>query len=424
MSSNLLLQYKVYCDYQLFADSDYSVQSWTSPSGCLLECDNYTWCKGATFWPQGNCELAKGADVFPQEMPGYTAFLPAPDATKTPNPQNSPSRYPTGTIPPVTTHNTRSAYTFKTVTDTLVGSSTTLTAPTCTPSAARCPVCHGVTTTDTLNQTYTITCASEPICQDSVNKGTAFSQDVCMKKCDADPICFAALWNNTQCHLCEGAIDGFVDAPAEYVVFLAGNTTASATAPSSVPVTTTAVSLSSAIPASQVTCPTDSSTDFTDPTDGRLFNIQCDTGLGAASHRFVSAADFAACAAQCTSDCGGIEYGSSTSCGLYTAISVISAASGWTAGVYVMHPPSAAATTAAAMTTSLTTSSVLHAQTFITAPAPGSTDVAITATLASLGRATSAPSITPTTSSVAFVPPLVNGSVSYATPGGETRRAA
>ncbi|KAI7172695.1 hypothetical protein KC343_g10576, partial [Hortaea werneckii] len=70
--------YKVFCDNRLYSDDSFAVQRSISPEGCLIECDEYTWCDGATFWPepQGNCQLARGENVFPVERDGYTAFLP------------------------------------------------------------------------------------------------------------------------------------------------------------------------------------------------------------------------------------------------------------------------------------------------------------------------------------------------------------
>lgn len=272
--------YTVYCDNQLFADSDCSIQRWASPQGCLAECDTFTWCKGSTFWPQGNCELAKGSNVFPQLMPGYTAFLPIASVGAATIPQTSPSRYPTGIATSTrsktrtsTRSSSRAAMTFSTVT--LSGPSATPTSG-CIPSAARCPACDGFTVTDKVNQTYSITCASEPICQYIVEAspgGTNTSQELCRENCDADPICFVALWNDGHCDLCEGAIDGLIaaDAPTDYVVFLAelassttsaahAQTFITAPAPSSTAVSTTATLSSLSVTASPLTSSSTSST--------------------------------------------------------------------------------------------------------------------------------------------------------------------
>ena len=501
--------YKVHCDNQLFAESDYSIQQWTSPSGCLLECDDYTWCKGATFWPQGNCELAKGSDVFPQDMPGYTAFLPVVTGTAVKAPATSPSRFPTYAYTSVRKTKTSSHLTFQTVT--LTGPSASTTAS-CVSSAARCPECEGETVKDAVNSTYIISCSAEPVCQNIVNTGRA-SQDTCMTRCDADPVCFAALWDSGECHLCEQALDGLVafDAPAAYVVFLAepvANLTTSvvslnATQPTGTrtrptgrpsapsgratmfnplttnsavsarasqptahsssltgrsprasmfnPLTTNSVAwspeditftareLSEAPAATGVSCPSDDNTVWTGSTDGRAFNVQCDTGFSAANVRTTSAVNFEACAALCTGDCGGIDF-DATRCGLYTSISVVSSAVGSTAGVYIMYPGSTAITPAPTsavgqqgqpfITASAPSSApypAQQAQKSVTAAAPSRTgegSVSITMTSSTLGVYSSAASAPSTTSSASFVPPLTNGSVSYATPGGETRMAA
>ena len=142
-------RYRVYCDNQLFATSDYNLQQWTTPAGCLAACDNVTWCAGTTFWPQGNCQLAKGgsdANVFPQEMPGYTAFLPVASSSKAP--PTSPSRYPSDSGYSVATTVTNPAFA------NLATATPTAEAQSCAPPNATCPRCDGRVVQDDLSQTY------------------------------------------------------------------------------------------------------------------------------------------------------------------------------------------------------------------------------------------------------------------------------
>ena len=86
--------YHVFCDNQLFSQNNYAVQHYLTPGGCMAECDNFTGCKGSTYWEGGSCQLAKGEDVFPQEDPGYIAFLPVNSTYSPPAPVLS--AYPTG----------------------------------------------------------------------------------------------------------------------------------------------------------------------------------------------------------------------------------------------------------------------------------------------------------------------------------------
>jgi hypothetical protein len=86
--------YHVLCDSSLYSERFYSVQHSVTPGGCMLACDNHAWCRGANFQSPGNCELARGEDVFPQRRSGSTAFLPV-DLSYTPPPPQL-SAFPTG----------------------------------------------------------------------------------------------------------------------------------------------------------------------------------------------------------------------------------------------------------------------------------------------------------------------------------------
>jgi hypothetical protein len=213
--------YRVFCDQQISGSSFFDVQAWTSATGCLLECDNYIWCQGTTYSDDRNCQLAKHQSTL-ENAPGYTAFLPLPSqyppSFPTSLPATGSASSPTGALP---WNTTASITTAPTGTSLVYPSSSG--QPSCTPTAATCPACDGATVTDNFNQTYDISCASEPICQDVVNAASGQgSQALCLEACDADPVCFAALWNNGTCDLCEGALEGsiFYIAPENYVVFL------------------------------------------------------------------------------------------------------------------------------------------------------------------------------------------------------------
>ncbi|KAK1052477.1 hypothetical protein LTR74_016498 [Friedmanniomyces endolithicus] len=212
--------YKVFCDNQLYADGDYNIQRWVSPEGCLAECDNYSWCMGSTFRPEGNCQLAKGQNVFPEEMQRYTAFLPVPNKTAVAAAPQSPSAYPTTYGYSAVAVSGPS--TFATITSSSVQPSST-SSPSCDPYIARCPACDGAKVTDWLNQTYTISCNEVPICGLVVNRANHTLQFECLEYCDADAVCFAASWESGSCNLCQENLEGRtleVEAgPADYVYY-------------------------------------------------------------------------------------------------------------------------------------------------------------------------------------------------------------
>ncbi|KAI7154391.1 hypothetical protein D0869_12235 [Hortaea werneckii] len=353
--------YKIFCDNRLYSDDSFAVQRSISPEGCLMECDEYTWCDGATFWPepQGNCQLARGENVFPVERDGYTAFLPVATLLSSIAPATSPSRYPTnnGYTPVAST--TRPS-TFQTLTS---SSSCAAMTSTCDQIAPTCPECDGSVITDEAGQVYTVRCNVEPVCDDIVEAGWASQQD-CMADCDRDPVCFAALWEGDRCDLCARALQNLIptgDYP-EAVILLpdqVDNSTSSSN-PSGSDVNEHTLSAwhstaspfdptRSTKPAPQIplprpgnedrlSCPNADGNVYHDYTNNRNFNVQCDTGFGAATERFIAADSFEACAAECSLDCGAVRYGPSSSCGLYTDLSVISSVTGWTAGVLIMYP--------------------------------------------------------------------------------------
>lgn len=370
--------YKIFCDNRLYSDDSFAVQRSISPEGCLMECDEYTWCDGATFWPepQGNCQLARGENVFPVERDGYTAFLPVATLLSSIAPATSPSRYPTnnGYTPIAST--TRPS-TFQTLT-----SSTSAAAITsaCDRVAPTCPECDGSVIADEAGQVYTVRCNVEPVCDDFVEAGLASQQD-CMDDCDRDPVCFAALWEGGRCDLCTRALQALIptgDYP-EAVILLpdqVDNGTSSftlsdsdvnertmsawhstASAPDTIPSTTPPPQTKPPSPGNgngnALSCPNADGKLYHADTNNRNFNVQCDTGFGAAIERFVPADSFEACAAECTLDCGAVRYGPSSSCGLYTDLSVISSVTGWTAGILIMYPQETYLAAAATRTTSM-----------------------------------------------------------------------
>ncbi|KAI6902998.1 hypothetical protein KC318_g7173 [Hortaea werneckii] len=366
--------YKIFCDNRLYSDDSFAVQRSISPEGCLMECDEYTWCDGATFWPepQGNCQLARGENVFPVKRDGYTAFLPVATLLSSIAPATSPSRYPTnnGYTPGVFT--TRPS-TLRTLTSSTSAAAIT---STCDRVAPTCPECDGSVITDEAGQVYTVRCNVEPVCDDIVEAGWASQQD-CMADCDRNPVCFAALWEGGRCDLCARALQSLIptgDYP-EAVILLPdqvdNSTSGSNPSDSDINERTMSAWHSAASPSdptpsttpppqiqpprygneNALSCPNADENLYHDDTNNRNFNVQCDTGFGAATERFIAADSFEACAAECSPDCGAVRYGPSSSCGLYTDISVISSVTGWTAGVLIMYPQETYLVAAATKTT-------------------------------------------------------------------------
>ena len=423
--------YHVLCDNELFSESYYAVQRWLTPAGCMAECDNFTWCGGGVSWPEGNCQLARGEDVFPQRKSGFTAFLQV-NLSYTPPPPEL-SAYPTGDFTSVyytsahhnSAHHTSVHHTSARHTParhTPGGHALPTPLPNhCDSSNIRCPHCDGSTLSDGFNESYRVQCNFQPICKDIAGDQGWISQNACLKHCDMDATCLAAIFQDGRCNLCQGSLEGLLtyDAPGDYVVFIAkpflevpkpiaseplpvwshnsthsfrtsaspGSTTHTrslttrtstsilhsfttlvshnSTTSSSSQVTRTSTFMVNPSPEfksdiSSVSCPKYDDTAVIDPSDGRHFNVQCDTGFGAAHQRFLSASDFEDCAASCTDECGGIQLASQTRCGLFTSISVVSSEAGATAGVYIMYPKS---NTEAAMSTTATEAATTETKT-------------------------------------------------------------
>ncbi|KAK4961279.1 hypothetical protein LTR10_001769 [Elasticomyces elasticus] len=341
------IAYKVYCDNQIYAESDYNVQRYTSPEGCLAECDSFDWCQGSTFHPEANCQLAKGEDVFPQEKLGYIAFLPVPNRTAVAAVPKL-SAYPTlngySAVP------TKPASTLATIATSAPASSY---SPSCHPDMARCPACESKNVTDWLNQTYTISCHEIPICGLVVNRANHTLQFECLEYCDADPVCFAAMWESGRCSLCQETLEG------KALQVQAG------------------------------------------PSD---FVYYCPEVPGVATSR-------AASSSMSTRTTRTVGTGS---------IVPVTIQPGITGTVTSLAQAPLSAT--ASLRSSVSLSHIQH-QTLITAPSSSRSTkmVGITGTVTQLSAAVRSVTRVLTTSSASFVPPLTDGNVSFATPGGQTR---
>ncbi|KAK0265061.1 hypothetical protein B0A54_09149 [Friedmanniomyces endolithicus] len=364
--------YNVFCDNQLYADGDYNIQRWVSPEGCLAECDNYSWCIGSTFRPEGNCQLAKGQNVFPEEMQGYTAFLPVPNKTAVVAAPQSPSAYPTTDRYTAVTASPPPPSTFATVTSGAVPTSST-SIPSCNPDIARCPACDGASVTDWLNQTYTISCNEVPICGLVVNRANHTLQFECLEYCDADPICFAASWESGSCDLCQENLEGRTlevqAGPADYVYYypVSPGVVASRTASSTASMTL-ALSGGSAIPTADITPAIPAIT-------ATLTSLPLAPPPTTTSEAIT---------------------------GILTSLQLATQSTSISEGIATQ----------------------VQANTFITAAAPSGAEIVIeiTLTVTELEAAASVTSVALTTPSITFVPSLTDGSVSLATPGGQTRR--
>ncbi|KXS99348.1 hypothetical protein AC578_8983 [Pseudocercospora eumusae] len=374
--------YRVLCDTSIESNGNYSVQEWLSPEDCLLECDKLDFCTGATYYGERSCLIAK-ADPSATYDESFTAFFPI--ITGYPEPRGSPSSTKTQT------------WNSSTVTATAEPTFSTLPInPGCDLDAITCPECQGAPYTDKLNGSYTIFCGLEPTCMSTSVHRDPGTQDLCTESCDQGVTCLAAMWypDTKACHLCLQGINQTVErSSVPYVLLVADNdgdddegdatlsiaSTMSATAssrrgsitalPSPFPSRTSTIgpvgpvsvasmppmdnpggpmhNITTSSPASpststrpslaKVTCPEYDDNVYTDA-NGNFFAVGCDSRFDAAHSRFVSASDFADCAASCTGSCGGIQFGVTTRCGLFTDISVVGPATGWTIAASITFP--------------------------------------------------------------------------------------
>lgn len=213
--------YHIYCDSSLFTKGTYSVQEYLSPEGCLKECDDLSWCMGASYYDDRSCEIAKGPVVYPVPEAGYTAFLPVASSAATSTARSSgPSVVRTslqtsiGSIAPNQT-------TTSTTPDPTV--SILPISNVCNTSSLTCPACDGISVDDTLDQTYTALCTFAPVCDSTAIMDGPVTQDECMQGCDQDATCLAVLWYTdlNACHLCQQGLDGGPGEAADFVLLVA-----------------------------------------------------------------------------------------------------------------------------------------------------------------------------------------------------------
>lgn len=196
------ITYQVLCDKDLYSESHYAIQHQLTPEGCMAACDHFTDCGGSTFWPEGNCELARGDDVFPLAHARRTAFLSVNLSYTPPPPQLS--AYPTVFPPPIY-------------------SSTSPNYSGCNRAHVRCPQCDGLQIKDGLNESYRVRCDLQPICRTALARYNVKSANSCLERCDADATCLAAIYERGRCVLCQGSIESLTPylLPHDYVIFLA-----------------------------------------------------------------------------------------------------------------------------------------------------------------------------------------------------------
>ena len=229
--------YTLACAAKLYSSAPYAVQRWLTPLACVAECDKYDWCKGATSWAEGNCQLARGEDVFTQYLGGdgggreegaYVAFLRVPEGYVPEPPATVPSAFPTGPVPlpsPISPAPRPSPKPGK-----------------CDLRDISCPASRGETiTSPTSNNTYSIRCNFESRCDEfrSVSvRGGRQNKCSCVAHCDQEEGCVAAVWDRGSCGLCFGGLEGLrrYMSPRGYVVFVReGVESSTATGPGAPP---------------------------------------------------------------------------------------------------------------------------------------------------------------------------------------------
>ncbi|EME42872.1 hypothetical protein DOTSEDRAFT_72347 [Dothistroma septosporum NZE10] len=285
----------------------------------------------------------------------------------------------------------------------------------CNSNALSCPQCDGLPYLDQLNGSYTVACGVEPTCMSTVEFADG-AEDVedCLQKCDQDVTCIAAMWypEYKECHGCQQGmpkttkkkylpyillaadVDGQDDNTATQTLEQATSIKTSTSLPISdypapFPTVTSVDSVkpilasSTQEPASEVTsailaptsasgairlttssipaqvtnigeliCPGANNEVYVEPSSGNYFTVNCGNIFSAAHSSYTSASDLAGCVAACTGDCDGVQFGYSTRCGLYTDISVVQSATGWTVAASITHPTSGATASVAAIVSS------------------------------------------------------------------------
>jgi hypothetical protein len=246
---------------------------------------------------------------------------------------------------------------------------------------------------DWLNQTWTMSCIEMPFCETLVDMANGTLQFECLEFCDADPTCFAATWNSGHCTLCQGALDGSVlDLPG----LTGANLVYYPATPTPVPTSGPVESLS---------------------TSG-LVHSRHYNDTHSASATATSAYDL-----QSTSSSLSLP---TTFITVPTPNSVVSEV----AEVGITGTETSLLLVKATTVTDYSASDMpslspmqIQGNTFETAAAPSSTKtmVSITGTVTQLSPFVSNADSATMTSTTSFVPPLTDGVVSLATPGGQTR---
>jgi len=194
--------YEVVCRKEAYSEKHLSVQRQLTPEGCLHACSNHTRCKGATFWSEGNCELATGEDVFPVKQLDRTAFISIdPNYTPTTIP---PSAIPTTPADPVF-------------------SSSVPSLKDCDRKRITCPQCDGLKVKKGLKKRYKVRCNVQPMCKGESHVSKVDSAEACAEACDSHPNCGGAIYKSGRCVACKGPLKSLKPylLPHRYVVFVA-----------------------------------------------------------------------------------------------------------------------------------------------------------------------------------------------------------
>ncbi|CAK3835384.1 Hypothetical predicted protein [Lecanosticta acicola] len=416
-------KYTIVCDFELTSSNgSYYPQEALTPAGCINQCDQLDFCAGASYFDFKDCEIAKeGGDLTSTSNAGYTAFVPV---TTTAGAASSP----VPTTSKVSITGTVTDPTYSTLPTSSGCDANAMACPVCdgisvpdklnssyTVVCGMEPVCESEPIRDNV--------ASQELCLEACDQDVTclavkwYSQD---KSCH---LCQQGLEQGAQ----SGGLpyivfvaDGDDNNKTATSSSRKGSTTSSTTSkptlsstitdfPAPFSPTTTSKSVSakigpvgpvipssiaaagtqrpetafnpggpiinitattSAIPANitngaEVTCPDSSGNVYIDPESGNYYEVNCDSVFSGAAHsRYLSASDFSACAASCTGSCDGVQFGFSTRCGLYTDISVVAGATGWTIGASIPAP------TPDASTTSTKTTPTSVKATATAAPAP------------------------------------------------------
>lgn len=409
-------EYSIHCGQDLYSNSSYSPQEWMSPGECLTECNKYDWCEGTVFHDDRNCELAKGDDVFPTSKADYTAFLPVPTRVAVSAPK-SPSAYPTVNLPGNYTQPSPTGQPTYSILPISSGcDSTALSCPACdgTPYVDKLngsytvvcgvePDCVSVAKfrDGAEDQEQCIqSCDQDATCLAiqwwpkssachacqqglELNNHTSAKLDYVLLVADIDGDDYTTT-TSTTIHRTTirptytSTSRSITDLPRPFTTSsinaigpvgpviptsIASATRANPGGPIiniTIAASTTSVfHLTTSSPPATITnigsvsCPASNHSIYVVPDNGNYFAVACDEMFTAAHSRYTSATDFGACAASCTGQCDGVQFGYATRCGLYTDISVVGPGAGWTVAASITFPiPVSVSTTAMALSTS------------------------------------------------------------------------